>query len=430
MVAINLSITLKFNYGVLNEQTPKGVVLRRSDSNDSDSGHVIRPEVRRAVGMDGRLYTACATGNLPLLQQLAAVDPDILNQLVPSSGKTLLHVAVESGQLAIVRYLLANRPELVDETYGSQRLTPLHLAAKNGETDIIRAILDEKLKAIKEVTSAGENIFHLMAKNGQHEAFRCTYLAYNPRKYARKSDEHGNTVLHLSVMKRSMELIDFILKETVVRVNTRNEERKTALDIAIEEHNHPEFGRMIAALREAHCTTGRVGRFWSRREAPDKHLHGVLNTTVVAAALIATLAFSALLNPPGGVYQEGALAGRAILSTHRLFDVFLFFNVIALLTSLAIVVMQSTYVAFTRDRLICRWDVSQTLTDLSAICILIDYVIGAWLIYCPTTKKFPVMITVSALVFASIGATVVNYLLRKLRIRRELNMNWAIDCTS
>ncbi|KAF3772293.1 hypothetical protein EJ110_NYTH58292 [Nymphaea thermarum] len=172
------------------------------------------------------------------------------------------------------------------------------------------------------------------------------------------------------------------------------------------DRNHP-----------AHCITGRGGRFWSRREAPDKHLHGVLNTTVVAAALIATLAFSALLNPPGGVYQEGALAGRAILSTHRLFDVFLFFNVIALLTSLAIVVMLSTYVAFTRDRLICRWDVAQTLTDISAKCMLIDYVIGAWLIYCPTTKKFPVMITLSALVFESIGATVVNYLMWKLRIR-------------
>ncbi|KAF3791181.1 Ankyrin repeat-containing protein [Nymphaea thermarum] len=382
--------------------------------------------------MDRRLYTACATGNLRLrlLQQFAAVDLDILNQLEPFSGKTLLHVAVESRRLEIVRYLLANRPELVDKTYGPQRLTPLHLAAKNGEADIIHAILDEKLKAIKEVTSAGDNIFHLMVKNGQHEAFRCTYLAYNPRKHARKTDDDGNTVLHLSVMRRSMELMSFILKEKVVRLNAHNNMGKTALDIAIEEHNHPEFGEIIAALREAHCITGRVGRFWSRREAPDKHLQGVLNTTVVAAALVATLAFSALLNPPGGVYQEGALAGRAILSTHRLFDVFLFFNVIALLTSLAIVVMLSTYVAFTRDRLICRWDVSQTLTDVSAMCILIDYVIGAWLIYCPTTKKFPVMITLSALVFASIGATAVNYLLRKLRIRRELNMNWAIDCTS
>ncbi|XP_031487848.1 ankyrin repeat-containing protein ITN1-like [Nymphaea colorata] len=320
------------------------------------------------------------------------------------------------------------RPDLVDKTYGPQRLTPLHLAAKNGETDIIREILDKKPKAIKEVTSGGENIFHLMAKNGQHEAFRCTYLAYNPRKHARKTDEDGNTVLHLSVMRRSMELMSFILKEKEVRVNTHNNVGKTALDIAIEEHNHPEFGQMIAVLTEAHCITGRVGRFWSRREAPDKHLHGVLNTTVVAAALIATLAFSTLLNPPGGVYQDGPLAGRAILSSDRLFDAFLFFNVVALLTSVAIVVMQSTFVAFTRERLICRWDVSQTLTDLSAICILIDYVIGAWLIYCPTTRKVPLMLTLSAFVFIGIGATVVNYLLRKARIRRELNMNWTFDC--
>ncbi|KAF3791174.1 Ankyrin repeat-containing protein [Nymphaea thermarum] len=402
---------------LMTQKNPEELLIDNKD--DGESGDVIRPEVRRIVGMDERLYKACATGNLPQLQQLAAVDPDILNQPVPSSGKTLLHVAIESGRLAIVRYLLANRPELVDKTYGPQRLTPLHLAAKNGKTDMIRAILDEKPKAIKEVTSARENIFHLMAKNGKLEAFRCTYLAYNPRKHARKTDEHGNTVLHLSVMIRSME-------EKVVRVNTRNNIGKTALDIAIEEHNHPKFGQMISVLREAHCITGRVGRFRSRHEASDKHLHGV----VVAAALIATLAFSTLLNPPGGVYQDGPLKGRAILSTHWLFDAFLFFNAVALLTSLAIVFMQSTVVAFSRDRLIRQWDVAKTLTDVSVICILIDYVIGAWLIYCPTTKKFPLLLTLSAFVFASIGATVVNYLLRKLRTRRELNMNWTFDCIS
>ncbi|KAF3791175.1 hypothetical protein EJ110_NYTH14500 [Nymphaea thermarum] len=138
MAAINLSITLNFNCGVLNEPTPQGVrrssfvaadmmhdgrltgaVHRRNDRNHpAGSGDVIRPEVRREAGMDGRLYTACAIGNLPQLQQLAAVDPDILNQLVPSYGKTLLHVAVESRRLEIIRYLLANRPQLVGETYG------------------------------------------------------------------------------------------------------------------------------------------------------------------------------------------------------------------------------------------------------------------------------------------------------------------------
>ncbi|CAN6442169.1 unnamed protein product [Victoria cruziana] len=376
--------------------------------------------------MDERICTACANGSLAHLQELTSGDPNILSQPVPPSGSTLLHVAVEKRQLEIVSYLLDKVPELVNIAHGAEEFTALHLAATNGLTDIIRAILEKKPEAIKQVTRARENILHLMAKNGRLEAFRCIFLAYNLRKFARKADIRGNTVLHLGVISRSIELIKFIIQETVVRVNTRNSAGKTALDIAIEEHNHRGSAQIITALRDAHCISGREGRFWSRREAPDKHLYGVLDTTVIAAVLIATLAFSTLLNPPGCVYQEGPLAGRAILSTHPLFDVFLFFNVVALLTSLAIVVMQSTYVAFTRDRLICRWDVSQTLTDLSAICILIDYVIGAWLIYCPTARKVPVMVALSVTVGACIAATTLHYLLRKLRIWKELNAR----CTS
>ncbi|XP_031487840.1 ankyrin repeat-containing protein BDA1-like [Nymphaea colorata] len=366
--------------------------------------------------MDVRLYDACASGDLTELQRLAAADPAILNLVLPSSGCTLLHMAAESGQLEIVHYLLGRKPELMEETYGEQKLTPLHLAAINGGTDIIGAILDRKHKAIEQETSAGENILHLMAKNGQHQAFTCTFLSYHLRELAEKTDEDGNTILHLSVKSRSV-------KEKAVGVNVCNKAGKTALNIAIEEHHYPESEQMIVVLREASGMTGLEVRSWLRREVPDEQLHGVQNTIVAVAVLIATLAFSTWMNPPGGVYQDGRLAGRAILTTRPLFPAFMAFNVVALLSSLVIIVTQSSLVAFPKDSLIYRWIVLRTLLAASITCLLMDYVIAAWMIYGSGSKKTPLMVILSIVVGAIISATMANYLFLKQRIRRVRNLN-------
>ncbi|KAF3777703.1 hypothetical protein EJ110_NYTH28245 [Nymphaea thermarum] len=114
---------------------------------------------------------------------------------------------------------------------------------------------------------------------------------------------------------------------------------------AVDEHCHPTSEQMIVDLRNANCITGLDYKVGSPgREAPDDQLYGALNTTVVAAVLIVTLACSTLLNLSGGVHQEGPLAGRAILSTHPLFPAFLAFNVVALLSSLVIIMTQSSLV--------------------------------------------------------------------------------------
>ncbi|KAF3777701.1 Ankyrin repeat-containing protein [Nymphaea thermarum] len=331
--------------------------------------------------MFARLADLCAKGDLSELKRLANADAGILNCVCPSSCRTLLHIAAEAGQQEIARYLLKMQPELAEKTCGDLRLTPLHLAAMNGSTKVIFALLDQKISAFKQITSARQNILHLMATSGQCEAFIRTFLKYGLRELVKDTDEEGSTVLHLCVRKRSTELMKFILEEKVVPVNTLNKVEKTALDLAIEEHGHPTSAQMIADLRKAKCITAtELAKLGSPgHEAPDDLLRGVLNTIVVAAVLIATLAFSTLLNPPGGVYQEGPQAGRAILSTHPLFPAFFAFNVFALLSSLVIVVAQSSSVAFTRDQLNYRWVVLKTLLTASTVCMLMDCLIAAWM---------------------------------------------------
>ncbi|KAF3791182.1 hypothetical protein EJ110_NYTH14513 [Nymphaea thermarum] len=148
----------------------------------------------------------CATEDLAEFQRLANASPGILTHEEPS-GRTILHVVVEAGRLNVAQYLLDEKPAFVDKTYGEEGYTALHLAAKTGKTDIIRAIINKTFaqnpnaEAIKRKTSAGESILHLMAKHGP-----CTLLAYDLRELARETDEDGNTVLHLSDMKGSIQI--------------------------------------------------------------------------------------------------------------------------------------------------------------------------------------------------------------------------------
>ncbi|KAF3783662.1 hypothetical protein EJ110_NYTH31761 [Nymphaea thermarum] len=174
--------------------------------------------------------------------------------------------------------------------------------------------------------------------------------------------------------------MNFILKEKAVGVNVCNKAGKTALNIAIE-HHYPESEQMIVVLREESGMIGLEVRSWLGREVPDEQLHGVQNTIVAVAVLIATLAFSTWMNPSGGVYQDGRLAGRAILTTRPLFPAFMAFNVVALLSSLVIIVTQSSLVAFAKDSLIYRWIVLTTLFAASIACLLMLYEIAAWMIY-------------------------------------------------
>ncbi|PQP97484.1 uncharacterized protein Pyn_14462 [Prunus yedoensis var. nudiflora] len=90
------------------------------------------------------------------------------------------------------------------------------------------------------------------------------------------------------------------------------------------------------------------------------------NVLLIVAALIAAVTFQAGVNPPGGVWQDGHYAGRAIYATQKApFYVFLISNTLALSTAIFIIISLTYKFPFHLEVLVAT--VSMIVTYGSAV---------------------------------------------------------------
>ncbi|KAI3863979.1 hypothetical protein MKW98_031571 [Papaver atlanticum] len=363
--------------------------------------------------MDTRLYEASIGGDVNSLVELLEQDPLLLHRVITSFHETPLHIAVISNHVDFAKKILSIKPELASEVdlqglctplhvastgtnvemvnvllranpdvcsviNGDGRL-PLHLAVIKGRIEIVKLLIRTRPETVRVLTNGTETILHLCARYNRLEVLKLLVptfmqLAHNSSEdqavvSINSLDDDGNTILHLAVARKQIQMIKYLLKDNLMGVeaiNTINKNGYAALDILsqnlIKDIKDIEIGDL---LRNAGALSAREQQLaaassstWlqplfslisSRNERyleNDNWLTKKHSALMVVASLIATMAFQAGLNPPSGVWQDNSeetkhSAGTSIMADYapRIYILFMISNTTGFLASLSVILL-------------------------------------------------------------------------------------------
>ncbi|KAK1351891.1 PGG domain-containing protein [Heracleum sosnowskyi] len=259
--------------------------------------------------MEKKLYDACLKGDAKMLEALMREDEVILARISLSScmNQTPLHLACMLGHFEFAKSLLSYKPDFVSRL-DSQGRSPLHLASANGYGDIVGLLLRHDQKMCRVRDEDGRTPLHLAVMNGQHESDMLNI-----------KDDTGNTILHSATTLRRVQIIKHLVmsRSEVLNVNAVDANGLAALDIVERMPKDVKTMEIKELLVSADCLRAEEIKP-ATTDSNIKHVKNPLkwftnftifqksgekrdNDLLVAATVIAAMAYQAAISPPGGV---------------------------------------------------------------------------------------------------------------------------------
>ncbi|KAJ9688036.1 hypothetical protein PVL29_013995 [Vitis rotundifolia] len=303
------------------------------------------------------LHVAAMLGHLDFASYLLTHKRDMTNAL-DLRGRSPLHLASANGYVEMVNILLSANPDvcLIRDEDGR---TPLHQAVMKGEVEVTRMLVGARPQVTRYKLDQGETILHSAVKRNRLGALKLLVELVGEVEFVNSKDDYGNTVLHTATALKQYETAKYLVERPEMEVNAVNGNGITALDIiqhmprdlkgmeireslvkagALSSRNMPalpgqghEFmgesditmvienpqtpaAAAAAVLTEAKAPTPLRGREMKIRENKKEWTMKKRDALMVAATLIAGMAFQSALNPPGGVWDEDKVSGGRKMS--------------------------------------------------------------------------------------------------------------------
>ncbi|CAD6257889.1 unnamed protein product [Miscanthus lutarioriparius] len=248
------------------------------------------------------LYLAVMSGSVQAVKAITMCKD--ASSAGPSS-QNALHAAVfqsSAGDRSIVHALLRAAPPTTVYK-DSAGLSALHVAARMGHHRVAKDMLRSYPDAAELRDGNGGTFLHTACREKQLSVVSVVIKGRTLRGLLLDAhDRHGNTALHLAVAAGAPAVVEALLRKGEARVDVLNSDGDTAFE--------------LAAASTSSFTMG---------------IQRTSDSLAVVAVLIATSAFAAGFNVPGG-YSDAT--GQAHLARKKfVFDTFLFLDMFAVATS-------------------------------------------------------------------------------------------------